>query len=652
MKNQSTRFESGALPRFLRATFIAGLLPTLLLLLSIQSGRAGSAAWKTTPAGGDWNTAGNWTAGGPPNGSADTATFASSNVTSVSDSLNTEVNGIVFNAGASAFTIAVTTTPTLQPTFTISGAGITNNSGVVQNIMATGDPGNGVAFIAFTNSATAGSLTTYTFNDNGRADFFGTSTAGSATFSNSAGATGAGVTIFHDTSTAGNGVFSNDISLCCGGETAFVDSSTAGNSTITNAGNPNSYPGETVFLGTATAGNGTFTNNGSTANYPGLTIFYGSSTAGNGIFVNNGSPAIGGPGGNVQFLDSSTADNGVFTNNGATVSGANGGLTSVGGSASAGNGTFIANGGTVSGAGSGVALLGSSFVPPPNAGNATLIANAGQNGGAGGLIQLVYGLTGGTARIEVFGNGTGDSTNGTLDIGGLNSPGVTTGSIEGSGLVTLGANNLTIGANNLSTAFSGIISDGGNGGSLTKIGKGKLTFSNANTYTGGTTVSKGTLLVTNRSGSATGTGAVAVNAGTLGGTGKISGAFTIGTATSAAILAPGSGTRPGKLTLSKTLTCNARANYKVDLNSTLVTADQVAAKGVTINSGATVTVGDLGTGTLTAGTVFAIINNTAQTVIAGTFSNLADGSTLIVGSNTYKANYEGGTGNDLTLTVQ
>ena len=72
---------------------------------------------------------------------------------------------------------------------------------------------------------------------------------------------------------------------------------------------------------------------------------------------------------------------------------------------------------------------------------------------------------------------------------------------------------------------------------------------------------------------------------------------------------------------------------------------------MTIISGAIVSIDDLGTGTLTAGTVFTVINNTAATPIAGTFSNLADGSTLIVGSNTYKANYEGGTGNDLTLTV-
>ena len=46
-----------------------------------------------------------------------------------------------------------------------------------------------------------------------------------------------------------------------------------------------------------------------------------------------------------------------------------------------------------------------------------------------------------------------------------------------------------------------------------------------------------------------------------------------------------------------------------------------------------------------------ILNNTATTAISGTFSNLADSSTVIVGNNTFEDSYEGGDGNDLTLTV-
>jgi hypothetical protein len=46
-----------------------------------------------------------------------------------------------------------------------------------------------------------------------------------------------------------------------------------------------------------------------------------------------------------------------------------------------------------------------------------------------------------------------------------------------------------------------------------------------------------------------------------------------------------------------------------------------------------------------------VIDNRVGTPIAGTFSNLADGSTITIGPNTFQANYEGGDGNDLTLTV-
>ena len=57
------------------------------------------------------------------------------------------------------------------------------------------------------------------------------------------------------------------------------------------------------------------------------------------------------------------------------------------------------------------------------------------------------------------------------------------------------------------------------------------------------------------------------------------------------------------------------------------------------------------TGTLTAGTSFTVINNTAGTPILGNFSNLANGSTFTSNGNNFQASYTGGTGNDLTLTV-
>src|SRR6266496_3289472 len=136
----------------------SALLPSaaaiLTLVLSTASSTfAGSATWKTNPATDFWNTAANWNPRTVPNGPSDTATFASSRQTGVFIAFDTEVNGVVFNPGASAFTIA--SEPTLAPTVIISGVGVTNNSGIVQNFVINA----GSAQMFFSNSATAGSLT-------------------------------------------------------------------------------------------------------------------------------------------------------------------------------------------------------------------------------------------------------------------------------------------------------------------------------------------------------------------------------------------------------------------------------------------------------------------------------------------------------------
>jgi hypothetical protein len=98
------------------------------------------------------------------------------------------------------------------------------------------------------------------------------------------------------------------------------------------------------------------------------------------------------------------------------------------------------------------------------------------------------------------------------------------------------------------------------------------------------------------------------------------------------------------------LTFNSGSTYSDSISSSMEMADSVTANGVTIIS-ARILLADRQTDTLPVGTVFFLINNIAATPINGTFSNLADGATIVIGSNTFQANYEGGDGNDLTLTV-
>ncbi len=124
------------------------------------------------------------------------------------------------------------------------------------------------------------------------------------------------------------------------------------------------------------------------------------------------------------FLDAASAGNGTFINNGGALSGASGGIIGFGDNTTAGNGTFTNYGGAASGAYGGETGFGGTAT----AGNATLIAYGGTNGGSGGEIFFSGNSTGGTARVEVFGNGS-------LDISDLKTPSLTVGSIEGSGNV-------------------------------------------------------------------------------------------------------------------------------------------------------------------------------------------------------------------------
>jgi len=585
------------------------LLFTCSLFLGTQVTHAGSATWNLSPASGDWNTAANWTPPIVPNGPADVATFSLSNQTSVSIfGVEIELSSLVFDPGASAFTIAFTVNLPLTG-LTFSGIGIVNNSGVLQTFVCD------LGTITFTQNATAGELIAYT-NVYGM-DFHDNASAGNCTFTREGNM--AGLINFYDNSTADHATFTNNPGY--GSAVIFYGNSTAGNATITNEGGDYYlYSGVTAFVDTSTAADGLFIANGSLTNYYGygLVRFWDSSKAGNGTVIANGGQVRDALGGLIELRDSSTAENGTFIANGTMVSGAFGGRMTFDDDATASAATLMAKGGV------------------------------GSKEGRGGGILFNDTSTGDAARVELHGNAF-------LDLRGHDTPELTIGSLEGDGLVFLGGANLSIGSNNLSTIFSGLIEEASEGitGALTKIGTGILMLTGANTYMGGTTIEGGKLVVNNRSGSGTGSGAVQVNAGILAGRGTIAGTVIVGTGSGAgAALAPGRrGSKTDTLTIVSALTFQLDSTYKFELKSSTATADKVVANGVTINNGAQFSPSDLDSAVLPTGTVFTAVDNTAAIPIAGTFANLADGSTFTAGSNVFQANYEGGDGNDLTLTV-
>ncbi|MDQ6655681.1 MAG: autotransporter-associated beta strand repeat-containing protein, partial [Verrucomicrobiota bacterium] len=94
------------------------------------------------------------------------------------------------------------------------------------------------------------------------------------------------------------------------------------------------------------------------------------------------------------------------------------------------------------------------------------------------------------------------------------------------GTTDLNGNRTITTTNTATTTISGLVTNGG----LTKAGTGilALTSSTGNSYTGGTIVNAGTLLVNNTSGSGTGSGTVSIAAaGTLSGTFSVSGLTSI-----------------------------------------------------------------------------------------------------------------------------
>jgi len=567
---------------WLRVPLSSGWLPMAGVLFLFSSTLiAGSGQWSGAPDNNDWEWPGNWIPKGIPNGSADTATFSTSSKRDVLVYANNELNGVLFSSDADAFGIIVLPAGIFQ----IRGLGIQNNSAHQQSFLSQADGQGNTASLQFRDYASAGLNTS--FHSNGGLMF---------------GILGPLGIEFFDNSTAGQGKFVNEASSTVGikgGETAFHDNATAGTGTFIN---------NAVSIDTSDAG-------------AGVMEFFDFSTAGHATITNNPATSSG-HGGSTTFFNESKAEEAMFINNGLQAGGAGAGITAFGGDSTADHATSINNGGSTL------------FFDKAGAGSSRLVANAASANAPAGYVVFVDYSTGGTARVEVSGEGR-------LEISTHGPPGVTIGSLEGDGAVFLGPNNLTIGSNDRTTDFYGVIQEGAGrlpGGTLTKIGKGTLDLAGAGTFPGLTTLNGGGIQVEGAL-----AGPILVNSGRLGGSGTVASV----TVNAGGLLAPGADL--GILNINGQLNLMPGSTYLCSLFGTHAGAEhnQANVSGkVSLNKASLVidleyfpSVGDS----------WVIIKNGAG-AIKGKFQGLREGAKFVHDGLKFKISYKGGDGNDVVLT--
>jgi len=229
--------------------------------------------------------------------------------------------------------------------------------------------------------------------------------------------------------------------------------------------------GQLVISGTGIINNNTVLQRFETVN-GGQIVFNNASTAASAhMYIVNygGDPEINYHAGHTVFNDTSSAAGASIRNDGGAENG-DGSATSFNDRSTAGHATIDNYGGFLPVGGGGSTF----FNDSSTADSAILVAHEGDYRAGPAAIFFNGASTGGTAQVKVFGDRDprGGGSIAYLNISGHQS-GLTIGSIEGSGNVYLGANNLRVGTNGLNTSFSGIISGSG---SLVKIGSGVLTL--------------------------------------------------------------------------------------------------------------------------------------------------------------------------------
>jgi len=498
---------------------------------------------------GNWGTGttANWTGGIDPNGTTQGAYFSGSAAggTVTIDGTGRTVGTLVFNNAANSYTLAGSSTLTLQGN---AGTAVLSNFNGAHAISAPVTLANNL-YVAVTNATDkltisgniAGGANAIALSGSGTLLLSGTNTFGSLAV-NSGTVQAAQIASLPGYATAGAITVSGSGTLAvnAGGTGEFsVGNLTTllGSATIiaggllgidtTNAGGSLTYsPAIAGNVGLIKLGSGMLVLGGNSTNSGNLTVAAGSvQLGGSGTGTSNplglGTVTVA-SGATLDLAGYTLANAKTLTINGQGVSSV-GALTNSSGGATYGAAVTLGSSNAYIGGSGDItigALAGNYNFYKVGADRLILSASSARGSGtaivAQGVLQTTanyaLGSIGGTGAVNLSGGGVAlDVDNTTQSIGSL------TGVANSS--VWLGSGTLAVGADNSNTVFNGVIGDSGGasantGGNLTKMGTGTLTLTASNSHTGTTTISSGTLQLGNggATGSLSGSGTLVDNA--------------------------------------------------------------------------------------------------------------------------------------------
>ncbi len=426
---------------------------------------------------------------------------------------------------------------------------------------------------------------------------------------------GAGVLDIDGPHTASGSVVVNAGTLrVSGASTTTASFSVAGGTlSITGGGSVAPATGAALTLGGSAIGIANYDSSG-TSRFGTIIVGNGNDGVGNCVF-NQSNGTI-----NATAL---TLNNG-FTGGGPGDFNLSGGLLAVSGAATISNqvaGDNIYSTMSVSGSGTLTVNGGLKLTGAPGAGR-NAAGRVTQNGGtvtvAGGLNMArttatntaarrgEYNLNGGVLSVNQITQDAGTDTFGTFNFNGgtLKPPAASATFTQGLTTAQVKSGGARIDTNGFDITIAQPLLTGGAGdGGLTKSGAGTLTLSGASTYTGATNIAAGRLTLSG--GLASTTGSVTVSSG---------GTFE------ARLNGSTVGTQYDRLTTGGSVTLGGTLNITAGPN-------------------------------LAPGSTFTILSKTSAGAISGTFTGLAENSTLAASGYTFRINYTGGDGNDIVLTL-